>query len=194
MHLLEQPRPVSHSRRWPLSVRGRLRGERLCGASAGRSSPQARDEARGHCPLHSHAAFNTPPPVGIPDADMTLTQRRQRPRSTPVDAHHDAIAWLTDGLNGKPVASACGPLPTQPRPRRLRRHAPRSRGGGGRGPHERPAVTLARKTTVCSALPPSPLRRGHAELIRRPLPGTGCLTVRLARRLGRVRAIEALSS
>ncbi|MCX5327945.1 MULTISPECIES: hypothetical protein [unclassified Streptomyces] len=49
---------------------GRLRGERLCGASAGRSSPQAMDDARGQCALHSHVGFNTPAPAGIPDAEL----------------------------------------------------------------------------------------------------------------------------
>ncbi|MFF9396206.1 HEAT repeat domain-containing protein [Streptomyces griseoluteus] len=45
---------------------GRLRGERLCRASAERSSLQAIDEARGHSPLHHHALFNHTDPASIP--------------------------------------------------------------------------------------------------------------------------------
>lgn len=45
---------------------GRLRGERLCRASAERSSLQAIGEARGHCPLHNHVLHNTTRPADVP--------------------------------------------------------------------------------------------------------------------------------
>ncbi len=45
---------------------GRLRGERLHEASAGRSSSWAIGEARGHCPLHNHVRHNTRSGAGIP--------------------------------------------------------------------------------------------------------------------------------
>ncbi|WP_307037704.1 low temperature requirement protein A [Streptomyces canus] len=41
-------------------------GGRLRGASAGRSSPRAVGEARGHCPLRSHRQMDGQPPLLVP--------------------------------------------------------------------------------------------------------------------------------
>ncbi|MFE9313214.1 DUF6233 domain-containing protein [Streptomyces sp. NPDC006706] len=56
-------------------------GERLCRASAERSSLQDMDEARGHCPLHHHAQLNQTGPASVPGAAQVVSRASQARRS-----------------------------------------------------------------------------------------------------------------
>lgn len=90
-------RPAAGSRNGPLreitgravDVRvavkgGRLRGERLHEASAGRSSSWAIGEARGHCPLHNHTAHNTAGRPDIPEGRRSDQDRGHRSTDCPL--------------------------------------------------------------------------------------------------------------
>jgi hypothetical protein len=121
-----QPRPASISGRGRsacVTVKGgRLRGERLCRASAERSSLQAIDEARGHCPLHNHTPANTAHQRGIPRVlhcvprtnsragrqigDCRQTSRRAVPEA---DKPHASLRSPCSSA-GQTVITRCGPL------------------------------------------------------------------------------------
>ena len=66
---------------------GRLRGERLHEASAGRSSSWAMGEARGHCPLHHHAWCNRTAPVDVPRVARRFGHGEQHLNCRPTTRH-----------------------------------------------------------------------------------------------------------
>ncbi|PWI12653.1 triacylglycerol lipase [Streptomyces sp. Act143] len=68
---------------------------------------QARRLAADWCRLGGNVTYK---PVILPDAGRSLINHF----APLLTDQGDAISWLTDRLNGKPVASACGLLPWQP--------------------------------------------------------------------------------